>query len=58
MHPLDIDILETILMQKNKNEEGHYWILGPRLFRVLGLSNSQMHASNVVLTNEFSTLTF
>jgi hypothetical protein len=33
------------------------WILGPGSFRVIGLSESQMQASTVILTNESGTST-
>jgi hypothetical protein len=46
------DILETILISKNICQDGYVWILGPRLFRVIGLIDFQMQASTVLLTNE------
>ena len=48
---------ETILIQKNRTEDGSMWIWGPGLFRVIGLSESQMQVSTVVLTNQFGTST-
>ena len=55
MYSVDGDILETILIHKNMCEDGHAWILGLGLFKVIGLRDSQMQASTVVLTNEFGT---
>ena len=46
------DILETILIPKNMCQDGYVWILGPGSFRVIGLPDSQMQASTVLLTNE------
>ena len=48
---------ETILVPKNKTEDGFMWILGPGSFRVKGLSESQMQTSTVNLTNESGTST-
>ena len=57
MYNVDGDISKTILMPKNKSEDGHIWNLGLELFRVRGHSDFHMQASNVILTNEFGTLT-
>ena len=54
MYNVDSDISKSILMQKNKSEDGHIWSWGVRLFRIIGLSDSQMQASIVTLTNESS----
>lgn len=51
------DASETILMQKNKNEDGAMWILGPNSFRVYGLSKSRMHVSTIIIANDFGTST-
>jgi hypothetical protein len=52
MYSADGEVYETILVQKNRTEVGFMWILGPGSFRVIGLSESQMQASTVILTNE------
>ena len=51
------DILKTILIPNNMCQDDYLWILGPRLFRVIRLTNSQMQASIVLLTNEFGVYT-
>jgi len=51
------EVYETILVQKNRTEHGSMWILGAGSFRVIGLSESQMQASTVILTNESGTST-
>jgi hypothetical protein len=55
MYSADGEVYETILVQKNRTEVGFMWILGPGSFRVIGLSESQMQASTVILTNESGT---
>jgi hypothetical protein len=57
MYSPDGEVYETILVQKNRTEVGFMWILGPGSFRVIGLSESQMQASTVILTNESGTST-
>jgi hypothetical protein len=57
MYSADGEVYETILVQKNRTEVGFMWILGPSSFRVIGLSESQMQASTVILTNESGTST-
>ena len=49
------ELSRIILMQKNRNEDGSMWILGPKLFRVMSLCDFQMQASTVILTNEYGT---
>lgn len=39
MYTMVSDILGTILMQKNKSKDGYVWILGLRVFKVIGLFN-------------------
>ena len=53
MYSTNGDILETSLILKNMSKDGYVWILGPRSFRIIGLTDSQMQASTVLLTNEF-----
>jgi hypothetical protein len=55
MYSTDGEVYETILVQKNRTEIGFMWILGPGSFRVIGLSESQMQASTVILINESGT---
>ena len=50
MYFKDSDISDTILMQKNMSEKGHVWGMEKTC-----ISNSQMQASTVVLTNMFRT---
>jgi hypothetical protein len=50
-------VYETILVQKNRTEVGFMWILRPGSFRMVGLFESQMQASTVILTNESGTST-
>jgi hypothetical protein len=57
MYSTDGEVYETILVQKNRTEVGFMWILRPGSFRVIGLSESQMQASTVILTNESGTST-
>src|ERR1700738_1397715 len=57
MYFADGEVYETILVPKNRTNVGFMWILGPGLFRVIGLSESQMQASTVILTNESGTST-
>ena len=57
MYSADGDVYETILVQKNRTEVGFMWNLGPGSYRVIGLSESQMQASTVILTNESGTST-
>jgi len=57
MYSEDGEVYETILVQKTRTEDGSVWILGPGSFRVIGLSESQMQASTVILTNESGTST-
>lgn len=47
MYFVDGDILETNLLQKTMNEEGH-WILGPRSFRDICLYDSQIILAHVL----------
>lgn len=51
MYIVETDILETILLQKSMNEDGHYWILGLESFRFIGIFDLQVQSSIVVLTN-------
>ena len=48
MYSMDGDILETVLLQDNMIENGHSWSLGPKLFRIMGLPDSEIQTSNVV----------
>ena len=57
MYYADGEVYEMILVQKNTTEVGSMWILGPRLFRVISIYESQMQASTIILTNEFGTST-
>jgi hypothetical protein len=57
MYSADGEVYEMILVPKNRTDVGFIWILGPGLFRVIGLSESQMQASTVILTNESGTST-
>ena len=57
MYSADGDVYEMILVQKNRTEVGFMWNLGPGSYRVIGLSESQMQASTVILTNESGTST-
>ena len=52
MYSTNNDILETILIPKNMCQDGYVWILGLESFRVIGLTDSHMQASTVLLTNE------
>jgi hypothetical protein len=51
------EVSRTILMQKNRSEGGSMWSLGPGSYRVMGLFDSHMQASTVILTNESGTST-
>ena len=57
MYSADGEVYETILVQKTRTDDGSVWILGPGSFRVIGLSESQMQAPTVILTNESGTST-
>ena len=57
MYSMNDDILETILIPKNIYQDGYVWILAPGSFRVIGLSDSQMQASTVLLTNKYGAST-
>lgn len=52
MYSMDNNILVTILIP-NLCEYDYVWILGPKSFRVLGLSDSQMQTSIILLINEY-----
>ena len=51
MYSANGEVYETILVQKNKTEIAFMWILGPSSFKVICLSESQMQASTIILTN-------
>ena len=53
----DGQVCETIMIQKNKIEDGLMWILGLGSFRVIGLFKFQIQASTIVLTNQSSSST-
>ena len=55
MYSADGKMYETMLVQKNTTEVDFMWILRPDSFRVIGLSESQMQASIIILTNESGT---
>ena len=57
MYSADGEVYETILVQKNRTEGGFMWILGPDSFRVIGLFESQMQASTIILTKKSDTST-
>src|ERR1700737_1294801 len=57
MYSADEEVYETILVQKNRRDVGFMWNLGPGSYRVIGLSESHMQASTVILTNESGTST-
>ena len=57
MFSADGQVCETIMIQKNTTDDGSMWILGPSSFKIIGLSESQMQASTVVLTNQSGTST-
>ena len=57
MYSADREVYKTILVQKNRIEVGFMWILEPGLFKVIGLFESQMQASTVILTNKSGTST-
>jgi hypothetical protein len=50
-------VYEMILVQKNKTEIGSMWIFGSGLFRLIGLSKSQIQTSTIILTNKSVTST-
>ena len=54
MYTMNGDTSEIILMQNNKSDDGHVWILGLGSFSAIGFSNSHMQAFTIVLTNKFS----
>lgn len=49
------DVTRTILMQKTHSEDNSVWILGPWSFRVIGVSETNVLASTIILTNELGT---
>ena len=51
------DILETILIPKIMCQNGYFWILNPESFRIIGLPDSRMQASIILLTNEYGAST-
>ena len=55
MYSADGKVYETMLVQKNITEVDFMWILRLGSFRIIGLSESQMQASIVILTNESGT---
>lgn len=55
MYYVNGDILETILQYKTMNEDGHFWILDPGLFRVIDIFDSHVQSSIVMLINNFCT---
>src|SRR6202022_2032965 len=57
MYSANGEVYETILVQKNRIDVGFMWNLGPGSYKVIGLSESQMQASTVILTNESGTST-
>ena len=57
MYYVDGEVYEMILVQKNRFDVRSMWILGPGSLRVIGLSESQMQASTIILTNESGTST-
>lgn len=46
MYNVDGDISKTILMSKNKSEDGHIWILRLGLFKVTWLFNFHTSSEN------------
>ena len=52
--PKNGDLLETIFVQKTGSQDGLYWILDLRSFRVIGLSDAQFHVTIVILQFEMS----
>ena len=57
MYSADGEVYETVLVKKNRTEVGFMWILRRGSFRMIGLSESQIQASTVILTNESGTST-
>ena len=57
IYSVDGQVCETIMIQKNRTDDGSMWILRPSSFRLIGLSESQMQASTVVLTNQYGAST-
>ena len=55
MYSADGKVYETMLVQKNTTEIDFMWILRPGSFKVIGIFESQMQASIVILTNESGT---
>lgn len=52
--PNNGDLKETIFVQKTGSQDGLYWILDLRSFRVIGLSDAQFHVTIVILQFEMS----
>ena len=52
---VDSDILKIIFLQKTMNEDAYFWILGPGSFKIIGIYDSHVQSSTVVLTNNFWT---
>ena len=50
-------LCETVLMQKSIVDSGSFWSLGAGSYKVIGLSELEMDASTVLLTNESITAT-
>jgi hypothetical protein len=57
MYSADREMYETILVPKNRTDVGFMCILGLGSFRVIGLSESHIQDSTVILTNEYGTST-
>ena len=57
MYSADGQVCETIMIQKNRTQDGSMWILGPGSFKVIGHSESQMQASIIVFTNQYGSST-
>ena len=55
MYNVDNDILKTILLEPNMNEDDHSWILDPISFRVIVFFYYHVQASIFVLINKFCT---
>ena len=51
MYSADGQVCEPILIQKNRTKDDSMWIMGPSSFKVIGLFESQIQASTIVLTN-------
>lgn len=52
--PNNGDLKERIFVQKTGSQDGLYWILDLRSFRVIGLSDAQFHVTIVILQFEMS----